>query len=111
MMTSGKDTGADEPRDRAVTTRMIAATTSQKNPFAEAGVGVVMGSQAQSARAAMGPRGSIPQAMPNSAAPSAMKPPDMGARFAPKPPPGKKPTAGRQRNDADDWVGQLDALG
>ena len=59
--------------------------------------------------AAKGPRSSIAHAPPSSAAPSAMRPPDMGARFAPQPPPGKKP-AQPTRRDTESWASELDAL-
>ena len=139
-MTSNAQGGGSEAVSK-IGSNMISAATAQRNPFAEAGVGLITmggsggggsgggfvaggGSGTSPATANKGPRGNVPQATPNSTRPAAMQPSDLSGRFAPKPPstPGGSATpssVGRGRvtgptkakKELDAWISDLDLLG
>ena len=110
MASNAQKQSGDGVGNSVVSNRMMAVATSNKNPFAQAGVGVMAGG---SSGAACGPRGHVQQSAPDSTRPAAMKSNDLSTRFEPRPPGTPSSPRGRvtgqtkAKKELDNWLSEL----
>ena len=110
MASNAQKQSGDGVGNSVVSNRMMAVATSNKNPFAQAGVGVMAGG---SSGAACGPRGHVQQSAPDLTRPAAMKSNDLSTRFEPRPPGTPSSPRGRvtgqtkAKKELDNWLSEL----